>query len=150
MTSIISDTQKAVVETITMKMHIGPSLQYLKDAGFEMSRRTYYRHKKSLEDMKLKRLDFIAKHFKDQHLEKLDRLELIENLMWQNYHKEKDPTKKVKILSTIVQMQPYLTSFYEAATYVVTASLPAWKDNSESKTAESATWGNDDNLPSIE
>jgi hypothetical protein len=69
--------------------------------------------------MKLQRLYFIAKHFQEQHLEKLDRIELIENLMWQNYHIETDPTKKVKILSTIVETQPYLTSFYEAATYVI-------------------------------
>jgi len=27
-------------------------------------------------------MSFIAKHFQDQQLEKLDRMELIENLMW--------------------------------------------------------------------
>lgn len=129
MLSILSDTQKAVVDTIVMKMHIKPALEYLKDSGFKMSRRTYYRHKKTVEDMKLKRLYFIAKHFQDQHLEKLDRLELIENLMWDNYHKEKDPTKKVKILSSIVEMQPYLTSFYEAAALV----LPPNKENENEK-----------------
>jgi len=119
MQSILTDSEKAVVETITMKMHISPALEYLKDCGFKMSERTYYRYKKKVEEMKLQRLYFVAKHFQEQHLEKLDRMELIEYLMWQNYHKEKDPTKKVKILGTIVEMQPYLTSFHEAATYVI-------------------------------
>lgn len=31
-----------------------------------------------------------AKYFQEQYLEKLDRLDLIENLMWDNYQKEKD------------------------------------------------------------
>ncbi len=102
MLSILTDSQKAVVETITMKIHVGPALLYLKDVGHEMSERTYFRKKRELEDMKLERLEFIAKHFEDQHLHRLDKLELIENLMWENYHAEENPSKKVKILESIV------------------------------------------------
>ncbi len=94
-------------------MHVGPALLYLKDVGHEMSEHTYFRKKKELEDMKLERLEFIAKHFEDQHLHRLDKLELIENLMWENYHAEKNPSKKVKILESIVNTQPYLSSYYE-------------------------------------
>ncbi len=118
MLSILTDSQKAVVETITMKMHIKPALQYLKDVGFEMCNRTYYRHKKKVEEMKYERMRHIALHFQDQHLEGISKLELVENLMWENYHAEKDPSKKVKILETIANTQPYLSSYYEATKYV--------------------------------
>ena len=49
-----------------------------------------------------------------QCLERVDRMELIENQMWINYWKEKDRFKKVKILVEIVNIQPYISSYYEA------------------------------------
>ena len=33
--------------------------------------------------------------------------------MWTNYHCEKDSTNKVRILAEIINMQPYLSSYYE-------------------------------------
>ena len=60
--------------------------------------------------MKLERLQFIAKvAYEEQHLERVDRMELIENQMWINYWKEQDRFKKVKILVEIVNIQPYIS-----------------------------------------
>jgi hypothetical protein len=42
--------------------------------------------------MKLEGMHHIAK-YSDQHLERIDRYELIEKLCWENYHQCKDPTK---------------------------------------------------------
>ena len=115
MLSILSDTQKSVLDTITMRLDLANSLDYLKHVGFPMKRRTYYRHKKQIEDMKLERMRFIAKvAYEEQHLERVDRMELIESQMWINYWKEKDRYKKVKILAEIVNIQPYISSYYEA------------------------------------
>jgi len=78
MLSILTDTQKAVVDTITMRLHLEHAPDYVKHAGFPMG--TYYRHKKKIQEMKLERLHFIAKvAFEEQHLERVDRMELIEN-----------------------------------------------------------------------
>jgi hypothetical protein len=68
----------------------------LKELGFEMYEPTYFRQNKN-QDMKLERMHQIAK-YSDQHLERIDRCELIEKLCWENYHQCKDPTKEVKIL----------------------------------------------------
>ena len=115
MLSILSDTQKAVLDTITMRLDLTNSLDYVKHVGFPMKRRTYYRHKKKIEDMKLERMRFIAKvAYEEQHLERVDRMELIESQMWINYWKEQDRYKKVKILAEIVNIQPYISSYYEA------------------------------------
>ncbi len=98
-----------------MRLHVPQALEYLKDAGHEMSRAKYFRQKKKIEEMKLERMHHIAKVvYRDQHLERLDKVELVEKLMWENYNVEKDPTKKVKILSSIIEMQPFLSGYYEA------------------------------------
>lgn len=67
MLSILSDTQKAVVKTVTMR--------YLKNAGFEMSKPTYYRHRRKIESLKYGRMKFIALHFQEQHIERIDKIE---------------------------------------------------------------------------
>jgi hypothetical protein len=69
-----------------MRLHVPQALEYLKDAGHEMSRAKYFRLRKNVENMKLERMHYIAKYFPDQHLERIDRCELIEKLMWENYH----------------------------------------------------------------
>ena len=129
MLSILSDTQKAIVETVTMRLHLPQALEFLQDAGFKMSRRTYYRHKKKIEDMVLERMHHIAKiAYKEQHLERLDRLELAEKLMWDNYHLEEDPSKKVKILESIINIQPYVSGYYDSTRYVLEETVKADED----------------------
>ena len=75
------------------------ALEYLKDVGIDISKRTYFRCKKKVEATKWQRLYRIAELFTDQHLQRIDRLELVESLMWKNYDAEKSPYKKVDILS---------------------------------------------------
>ena len=125
MLSILSDTQKAVLDTVTMRLDLTNSLDYLKHVGFPMKRRTYYRHKKKIEDMKLERMRFIARvAYEEQHLDRVDRMELIESQMWINYWKEQDRYKKVKILAEIVNIQPYISSYYEATKDLLEAQKP--------------------------
>jgi maleate cis-trans isomerase len=60
--NILSERQKAVMETVKMRLTEKESLEYLKDNGFEISDTTLYREKNKLEKMKLKRLYQIAKY----------------------------------------------------------------------------------------
>ena len=39
--------------------------------------------------------------------------------MWEEYNKEKAPWKRVQILKDIVEIQPYLSSIYEATKLVI-------------------------------
>jgi hypothetical protein len=120
MLSILSDTEKAVVETIRMRLSTEQALQYMKDNGFYVSRATYFRHKKKLEEKKLERLYHMANlGFEYQHLDRIDGLELIEKKMWEEYNKEKDPWKRVQILKDIAQIQPFLASIYDSTKFVI-------------------------------
>lgn len=114
-TNVLKDRQKAVLETMRMRLTEKEALEYLRNAGFEMSDTTWYREKKLLEEMKLKRLYDIAKiGFEDQHLQRMDICELIQKLMWQNVKEEKDPYKRNHILKEILSLQPLLSNYYEA------------------------------------
>jgi len=120
MLSILTDTQKAVVDTMTMRLSTIHSLEYLKEHGFEMSRRNYFRHKKTVQGLKLKRLYHIAKiGFEEQHLERIDQLKLIQQLMWRNYDECKDAYQRSKILRMIGDVQPLLSAYYDATHMVV-------------------------------
>jgi len=76
-----------------------------------------------VEASKWQRLYHIAELFIDQHLERIDKLELIESLMWKNYDAEKSLYKKVQILYSIVQMQPFLSNYYGATRFVLEKRL---------------------------
>ena len=104
MLNLLSDTEKAVVETIRMRLSTEESLKYMKDNGLSVSRATYFRHKKKLEEKKLERLYHMANlGFEYQHLDRIDGLELIEKKMWEEYNKEKGPWKRVQILKYIAR-----------------------------------------------
>jgi len=66
--NLLSDRQKAVIETIRMRLNEKQSLEYLREVGLDIGPATYYREKRKVEDLKLKRLYHIAKiGFQDQH-----------------------------------------------------------------------------------
>lgn len=117
---MLTERQKAVIETIRMRLNEKQSLAYLKGVSFEIGPATFYREKKNVEEMKLKRLYHIAKiGFQDQHLDRIDNIELCLKLMWQNYHLERDPYKKFQMLKDIIMVQPYLSSYYEASKLII-------------------------------
>jgi hypothetical protein len=81
MSSILGDTEQAVVQTMTMRLNEKQALFFLKQNGIDISRQTYFRHKKKVESSKLQRLMHIAEFFTEQHLERIDKLELVEHWM---------------------------------------------------------------------
>src|SRR5215211_2857136 len=112
--SILTERQKAIIETIRMRLSEKQSLDYLKEVGFEIGPATYYREKKKVESMKLQRLYHITQiGFQDQHLDRIDNTELCLKLMWENYNDEKEPFKRFQMLKDIIMVQPYLSSYYE-------------------------------------
>jgi hypothetical protein len=118
-TSILNERQKTVIETIRMRHSEQQSLEYLKEVGFACSAATFYREKKKVEELKLKRLYIASIGFVDQHLERIDNTELCLKLMWENYNEEKDPYKRFQMLKDIILVQPYLSSYYETTKLVM-------------------------------
>lgn len=119
----LTERQKCVLETMRMRLTEKQSLIYLEDAGYPMSDTTWYREKKRIDKLKLKRLHLIAAiGFEDQHLDRIDINEIINKEMWKNYRECKDPHKRVMILKEIKELQPYISSYYEATKSVIKPS----------------------------
>ena len=117
---MLTERQRAVIETIRMRLSEQQSLEYLENVGFTCSAATFYREKKKVEELKLKRLYHIVSiGFVDQHLDRIDNTELCLKLMWENYTKEQDPYKKFQMLKDIILVQPYLSSYYETTKLVI-------------------------------
>ena len=117
---MLSDTDKAVLETMRMRLSTEYALQYLKDNEFPLSRASYFRHKKKLEEKKLKRLYEIAKiGFEDQHLETIDEFHMAFKMMWQNVLREKNPYRQNVMIRDILLLKPYLSAYYEATKFIV-------------------------------
>lgn len=122
-TSVLTDTEKAVVQTLVMRLNLREALEYLKNAGFDISERTYFRYKKKVESMKWERLKHYANLFTTQHLERIDMLELIERLMWKCFEEEKSPFKKTIILEKIANVQPFISNYYDATQFVIQSRM---------------------------
>ena len=117
---MLSDTDKAILETMRMRLSTAHALQYLKDNEFPLSRASYFRHKKKLEEKKLKRLYEIAKiGFQDQHLETIDQYEMGFKMMWENVLREQDPYKQNSMINDILLLKPYLSAYYEATKLII-------------------------------
>jgi len=127
-----------------MRLNEKQSLAYLKEVGFEVSPATFYREKKNVEELKLKRLYHIAQiGFQDQHLDRIDNTELCLKLMWQNYHSEQDPFKRFAMLKDIIMVQPYLSSYYETTKLIFDQRQQQQQQN-EKQGYDSAVMINDD------
>lgn len=118
--NLLTDRQRAVIETVRMKLNETTAMAYLKSVGFEMSLSTWYREKRAVEKMKLKRLYYIAQiGFEDQHLQTIDEFEMGFKMMWQNVLRERDPYKQNAMIRDIFLLKPYLSSYYEATKLII-------------------------------
>ena len=119
-----------VIQCIVMKLSEKESLEYLHNKGFQKSRQHYHRIKKNIKESRFDRLTLIAKtQFVDQHLERIDQLELVNQEMWTRY-REKD-YKAMDALLKIAELQTFISPYYEASKWVMEESIK--NDKQESK-----------------
>ena len=111
-----------VIQCMVMKLSEKESIKYLKDRGFKISVQYFYRLKKNIQESRFDRLTLIAKsQFVDQHLERIDQLELVNQEMWAKY-REKD-YKAMDALLKIAELQTYISPYYDASRYVMEKSI---------------------------
>ena len=119
---MLNETETLVLQTIRMRLKGKDAINYLSMHGKDITLEHYYRVKGKLDGEKLKRLHEIGQFgFEDQHLARIDNLEIIQELLWKNYWKVhmNSPLTAVKILREIREIQPYLSAYYEATKFVI-------------------------------
>jgi hypothetical protein len=97
--------------------------RYLKKEGKkQIKERQFFRIKQYMKEHQFDRLFEIAKEgFVTQHLARIDDLELIKRKMWDMFYKleKNDPFRACQVLVWLMQVQPYLSQYYEASKYIM-------------------------------
>jgi hypothetical protein len=115
-----------------MKLSEKESLDYLDDRGFKISVQHFYRLKKQIKESRFDRLALIAKEgFVDQHLQRIDQLELVNQEMWTRY-RERD-YKAMDALLKIAELQTYISPYYEASKWIMEESIKDDKQQQNKK-----------------
>jgi hypothetical protein len=119
-----------LIRAMAMDISEIETLQYIEDnTDFKISRSYYFKLQKQIKESRFDRLALIAKTgFIDQHLERIDQLELINHELWQQYKNETNPTKKANILMQIAELQTFISPYYSASRRVMEMSI---KDSKE-------------------
>ena len=111
------------MQTIVMKLNEKESLAWIRshqDTKKKMEVRSFYRIKGRLKSSSEKRKFELQKNgLWEQHLERIDQLETALKFSWENFHREKDASKKQRILDSIAAIQPLLSTYYSATQEVV-------------------------------
>ena len=103
-----------------MRLTRKEAVAYLNAEDYPISDATLGRIKSELKRNSLSRMHQVAAYeFHQQHLNRIDTCELICKLMWQEYGKERSSYRRVLILKEIKELQPYLSSYYEATKMVL-------------------------------
>jgi len=121
-----SDLEKRqyIIDTMIMRMSEKESIQYLASKGYEMAPRHYYRLKKGIKDFDIEKLVEIGgtqsmiNGFMSQHLERIQQVELVQAEYWRLYHSSNKHSEKIAALGGIAQIQPLISSYYEATNLV--------------------------------
>ena len=109
-----------VIEVMCLRLRESEAMSYLEDRGFKISHDLYYRLRKEVQENTSTRLNKIAsEEFMAQHLERIETLKTVHNELWNQYHVEKSPINKSKILMNIAEIQQYLSSYYDSTQYVM-------------------------------
>ncbi|MGH9972715.1 MAG: hypothetical protein ACRD93_02320 [Nitrososphaeraceae archaeon] len=115
-----------IIECICLRLHEKEALSYLSERGYDISASELYRLKNDVKDNRQLRLNHIAsEEFLMQHLDRIENLKAIEGELWNQYHLEKHPTNKSKILMNIAELQTYLSSYYDHTQYIMQTAARA-------------------------
>ena len=95
--------------------------------GEEITLSTYEADWTEIHQIKdIKIMELASRGMFEQHMDRINNLELVLELSWRNYHKlsVKDPYKSQKVLDSIAALQPLLSQYYEATKHIVEEEAP--------------------------
>lgn len=124
---LFTDEQRACLWTKVMRLSEKEAIAWLESQGKKMSTATYERRLNEANKIKdFHILEIASRGLFEQHIERIENLELVLKLSWRNYHKasNKDPVRSQKILDSIVMQQPILSQYYEATKFILKEEYP--------------------------
>ena len=112
----LNDREKVVITTKVMRFSEKEAIDYLKEKGYQMSKKTYYRILRRIAADTKKRLFEICKTMKERHMDRIDDVEFIRSQLLEILRDDKTKTTdKLKALHELRELEPWITAFDEAA-----------------------------------
>jgi len=115
----LNDREKTVITTKAMNLSEKESLDHLKEKGYEMSKRTYYRILEQTSSETKKRLYDIAKNQEQNMLDRIDTFKALEKSLWDDHNKCDDILLRLKISREIRDLQQYISAYNKATASVI-------------------------------
>lgn len=117
---MLNDLEQCIVGVKAMRYNEKKALEYLRENGHDISRAKYYKTLGHISSETRKRAFEIAKSYLDDHVDVLDKLERIEQELYEIAEKETDQTKKAMILlKTVETMIPFITEYRDITKAVI-------------------------------
>jgi hypothetical protein len=121
--SLLTDRQRAIFETIRMRLSPKDAILYLQDRGVPLIDLEHYKDKTKSKKLDLERFYYITKTlFEGGILQRIFEMGLDLMLMWINHDNEQDQKKRVVILREIFPFQHYLSACYETVSDIICLS----------------------------
>jgi len=112
----LNDRELLVVATKTMRLSEKEALDYLKEKGYEISKKTYYRILGRISSETRKRLFEICKNMMERHMDRIDDVELLRRLLLEILRDEKTKTAdRIRAIHELRELEPWISAFDEAA-----------------------------------
>lgn len=106
------ELRRHIIYCIIQRFSTKEALSYLEKQDFTLAESTYFEYKKKIKEQRFSRmLEISDTGYVDYHLEALDTLEWVKKEIIVNYHIEKDPYKKVEILTQLVNTLPFFAEY---------------------------------------
>lgn len=125
-----NERESLVIQTMAMRLNEENSLKWINShikKGDHVGRSLYWKIRGRVKASSEKR-KFAAMNegLLTQHFERIDQLETILSLSWENFHRinTKNPLGAQRILDSIANIQPLLSQYYEDTQYVIESEAP--------------------------
>lgn len=117
---VLNRREREILITKARKWTIEKSLAYLKEEGFEMVSSTYYKILGEMSTKTKERLLEICKKMEERHMERIEELGSIKDLLWKTLNDPKiTNTERIRVLKELREIQPYISAYDESTQGVI-------------------------------
>jgi len=115
----LNDTEKTVIATKVMRFSEKEALEYLKEKGHQMSKKTYYRILGRIAANTRQRLFEICRNMKERHMDRIDDVEFIRRELLEILKTATKTADKLKALHELRELEPWISAYDEATQGVI-------------------------------
>jgi hypothetical protein len=120
---LLTDRQRAIFETIRMRLSPKDAILYLRDQGIPLIDLQRYKDKTKIQEPDLEKFYHITKVLlKDGILQRIDEMALDLMSIWIKHNHEQDHNKRILILREIFPFQYYLSACFETVNDIISLS----------------------------